>query len=59
MVNVPYYYSESKKGHLNLLEMPLDYLVRAFNKTLKKLNENFLKELTLDIKTYLTTYTKQ
>jgi len=33
------YYSESKKGHLNLLEMPLDYLVRAFNKTLKKLNE--------------------
>jgi len=26
---------------------------------LKKLNENFLKELTLDIKTYLTTYTKQ
>ena len=26
---------------------------------LKKLNENFLKELTLDIKSYLTTYTKQ
>ena len=45
------YFSESKGEHWNLLDMPINYMIRAFNKTLKKLNklENKKFKVTLSV----------